>query len=264
MVKNKRYIYIIIFTLLLIIPHIIVHTYARIGILSETSIQFFIDTIIHKNIEYSQDYIRNHVPESSPRFQGHWLRLIKHYISLPLDGGYGSHKLALLAALILTSKDGGPILEMGCGYHSTNFLHQIAVNEQKRFVLSTDTDYEWILKFKTNMSSSLHQFRFINLISEWNGIGNDRSRWSIVLVDHKPGERRVLDIIRLVNMTDILIVHDTETNQYGYERGLFLYPYKYHYTYLSTGTDIASKSNATLLQNIKHLLELTISMKIPK
>ena len=212
------------------------------------------------NVQHSEDYIRNHVQEPSYQLNVHWLRLINHYIPLPLEIGYGSHKLALL----LTDKKGGPVMEMGCGYHSTVLLHQLGVDKQKRYVLSTDTDREWLLKFQNNISSSLQQFRFINRVSEWDSVGNDRSRWSIAFIDHKPDERRVVDIIRLINMTDLIIVHDSETASYRYEHGLKYYPYRYHYTYLPPAMDVASRTNARLLKNIIYLLEQTINLKVPK
>jgi hypothetical protein len=223
------------------------------------------DSIISKyNITFSQDFIRNDINDLEKLFRAHWFRIIKHYIPLPLESGLGSHKLALLAASILTAQHDKPVMEMGCGYYSTILLHRIIVNEQKRFLLSTDTDREWLLKFETNMSSSLHQFRHINQTSEWDNVGLDRPRWSIVFIDHKPGERRVIDIIRLANVSDIVIVHDTETSSYNYESGLAKYSYRYRYNYLPTHTDVLSKNNETLFRNIKYLLQLTIDMKLPK
>jgi hypothetical protein len=222
------------------------------------------DTVLNYTIKFSQDFIRKHSNTAEEQFDVHWFRIIKRYIQLPLENGFGSHKLALLAASILSAEHGGPVMEMGCGYHSTILLHQIVVVEQKRYLLSTDTDREWLSKFEANMSSTIHQFRHINQTSEWNHVGIDRPRWSIVFIDHKPGERRVIDIIRLANLSDIIIVHDTETSSYNYEEGLSKYPCRYRYTYLSTYTDVVSQNNETLFQNIIHLLELTIKMKLPK
>jgi hypothetical protein len=214
------------------------------------------------NIKFSQDYIRGYLNSLESQLDVHWLRVIKHYIKLPLENGYGSHKLALLAASVLT--DGGPVIEMGCGYHSTVLLHEILVKQQKRYLLSTDTDQEWLSKFQANMSSSMHPFRHIKTTPEWNTVGIDRPRWSFIFVDQKPGERRVIDIIRLENVSDIIIVHDTEASGYNYEPGLSRFPYRYRYNYLSTYTDVVSKHNGTLLKNIQHLLELTIKWKLPK
>lgn len=269
MVANRNCIYILIVTLVLIIVYAAFNVYDKNIRLPDTSITSFANKILNNDafntdIQISQDYIRNYFKASQNELSTHWLRIIKHYLPLPLETGYGSHKLALLAASILTGKDGGPVMEMGCGYHSTVILHQIVVVEQKRYLLSTDTDRAWLSKFEANMSSSIHHFRHINQVSEWDNVGVDRPRWSIVFIDHKPGERRVVDIIRLANVSDIVIVHDTETASYNYEKGLSQYPYRYHFTYLSTGTDVASKTNGTLFQSIKYLLELAITLNVPK
>jgi hypothetical protein len=216
------------------------------------------------DIKFSQDYIRDYFEVSKDILGVHWLRIIRHYAPIPFEDSYGSHKLVLLAASILTAEHGGPVIEMGCGHHSTVLLHQILVLEQKRYLLTTDTDREWLSKFEVNMSSPIHQFRHIQLTSEWDNVGIDRPRWSIVFVDHKPAERRVVDIIRLINVSDIVIVHDTGVPLYGYERGLSQYPYRYRYNHILPPTDVLSKNNGTLFQNIRNLLELTIDMKLPK
>ncbi|CAF0787838.1 unnamed protein product [Rotaria sordida] len=215
------------------------------------------------DIQSSQDYIKNTFNEIDKELSIHWLRIIKHYIRVPLDNRYGSHQLVLLATSILTS-GGGPVLELGCGYFSTILLHQIIVVEQKRYLLSTDTDLKWLSKFKANISSSLHEFRHIKTTKEWDHIGTNHPRWSVAFIDHKPGKRRVIDLIRLANVTDIVVLHDTGTAGYKYETGLIVYPYRYRYKYLSTNTDVLNKYNGTLFRNIRLLLELTIEMQIPK
>ncbi|CAF1309125.1 unnamed protein product [Adineta steineri] len=246
------------------ISYVSFNIYGKNIVLQKKFIELFTNTAVNNDTQLSEDYVRNYFNASNDNVGAHWLRIIKHYLSIPLDNGYGSHQPVLLAASILTGRHGGPILEMGCGYYSTLLLHEIAVKQQNRYLLSSDTDREWLRKFEANMSSSMHQFRHINNVSEWDTININHPRWSMILIDHKPGERRTTDIIRLVNVTDVIIVHDTETATYYYEAGLSLYPYRYHYTYLGTATDIASKSNGTLIQNIRYLLELTVSLKVPR
>lgn len=221
------------------------------------------DNTTKNDIPFSIDYFKKYV-QTEDELSIQWLDTIKRYIPFPLEDGYGSHKLVLLAASIVTGHDQSPVMEMGCGYHSTGLFHQIVVNEQKRFLLSTDTDRDWLEKFEANMTTSLHQFRHIAQTSDWDTVGIDRPRWSIIFVDHKPGDRRVVDIIRLANVTDIMIVHDTETEGYNYERGLAQFPYRYRFKYLKLHTDVVSKSNATLHQRIQRLLELTIKMNLPR
>ncbi|CAF4267637.1 unnamed protein product, partial [Rotaria sordida] len=64
------------------------------------------------DIQSSQDYIKNTFNEIDKELSIHWLRIIKHYIRVPLDNRYGSHQLVLLATSILTS-GGGPVLGLG-------------------------------------------------------------------------------------------------------------------------------------------------------
>ena len=215
------------------------------------------------DINFSQNFIRERLKDMDQSLADHWVRVIKEYIPLPLESGYGSHKPALLAAALLTPGQ-GPVMEMGCGFHSTVLLHRMVVVEQQRYLFSTDTDEEWLSKFKTNLTSANHQFRHIKRTKEWDQTGIDRPRWSFIFIDHKPGERRVVDLIRLANRSDIIILHDTETSSYNYEAGLVKYPYRYRYTYLGTHTDVVSLSNETLFRSIKKLLELTIELKLPK
>lgn len=222
-----------------------------------------VDKTINGSIQFSLNFIKNNFQVDEKDLYKHWFRIIEHYLQFPLDNLYGSHQPVLLATSILTF-DGGPVLELGCGYFSTVLLHRIIVVEQQRYLLSTDTDLEWLTKFQNNMSSSLHEFRHVKQTSDWNFIGTNRPRWTMALIDHKPGERRTTDLIRLANITDIVILHDTETTGYKYEPGLAYYPYQYRYKYLSTYTDVLSQKQRTLVWNIKHLLELTIDMKLPR
>ena len=271
MLNNGRFsptICLIVTTLCIFIVYFISNNYNTTKSFQNILIRSFIDNTSdnnksNNNIQFSVGYFQNYI-QADDDLRVRWLETIKRYTSLPLSSGYGSHKLVLLAASILTADDTKPVMEMGCGYHSTVLFHQIVVNEQKRFLLSTDTDRAWLSKFEANMSSPLHQFRHVAQTSEWDNIGVDRPRWSIVFIDHKPGERRVVDIIRLASVTDIMIVHDTETAGYHYEQGLSQFPYRYRFNYLSVFTDVLSKSNGTLHRRIQRLLELTTNMKLPK
>ena len=164
---------------------------------------------VNEDIQFSLNSIKNSFKDRNDELNIHWLRVIKNYLRFPLDNAYGSHQLLLLAASILTA-DGGPVMELGCGDFSTTLLHQIIVLEQKRYLLSTDTDLQWLSKFEANMSSSLHEFRHVKEASDWDHIGTSRQRWSITLIDHKPGNRRTTDLIRVANISDIVILHDTE------------------------------------------------------
>jgi hypothetical protein len=156
---------------------------------------------------------------------------------------YGTHMTPLIAAVMNTR---GPIFEMGCGDYSTPILHAICL-AQKRYVLSTDTSKEWLNLFR-DMESEIHRFEYVPVYSDdwqqnprpemWDGVGNQK--WSVVFIDHRPGERRKFDILRFENDAEIIVVHDTETSSYGYEPILDRFRYRYNYIRYAVRTTLVS------------------------
>lgn len=163
--------------------------------------------------------------------------LAKRFLENP---DYGTHMAPLFTAVMRTD---GPILEMGAGDYSTPLLHALC-SEKKRFLLTVETDQKWIDNF-IDLKNFWHDFIYVSPYGEdsnlptWDSVGNDQ-RWSIVLIDHRPGERRVRDIERLRNNTDIFVVHDTQQPSYNYEPLLSTFRYKYVYERYSTQTMLAS------------------------
>jgi hypothetical protein len=49
-------------------------------------------------------------------------------------------------------------------------------------------------------------------IVDWN------KHWSIAFVDHAPGERRIVDILRLKDKVDVILYHDSEEPSYGWKQ----------------------------------------------
>jgi hypothetical protein len=160
------------------------------------------------------------------------------------DPTYGTHMAPLLTVVARTN---GPILEMGCGDYSTPLLHALCAPTQ-RFLLSTDTDKRWLSLF-LDLRTQWHQFDYIPVYEDdwsrnpkpelWDRIGTDR-HWSVIFIDHRPGERRVVDIVRLRNYTDIFVVHDSQQPTYGYDRVLATFKYRYVYERYATQTTIVS------------------------
>ena len=163
---------------------------------------------------------------------------------VPGDSRYGTHMIPLITVVVNTS---GPILELGCGDFSTPLLHALC-SKTKRYILSTETSYSW-LKLFMDLQTDWHEFLHVSVYEDdwqlnprpelWDNIGNQK-HWSVVLVDHRPGERRVIDIMRLRKNTDIFVVHDTEQLSYGYESVLKSFKYRYIYDRYQTQTTIVS------------------------
>lgn len=160
------------------------------------------------------------------------------------DPNYGTHMIPLTVAVLNTS---GPVLELGCGDYSTPLLHALCANES-RTLISADTDKKWLSLFK-DLESKWHRFVYVPVYQDdweknpnpqkWSDIGND-THWSVVLIDHRPGERRIVDIIRLRDHVDVFVVHDTQQPTYGYDAVFKTFKYKYTYMRYATTTTLLS------------------------
>lgn len=157
---------------------------------------------------------------------------------------YGTHMVPLMTAVVHTQ---GPILEMGSGDFSTPLLHAIC-SVNKRFILTTDTDKNWLSLFN-DLACSWHNFIYVPVYEDdqnlnpkpilWDEIGGDR-HWGVVFIDHRPGERRAIDIQRLRKNADIIVVHDTEYAGYNYEPVLSTFKYRFSYERYQTQTTLVS------------------------
>lgn len=162
------------------------------------------------------------------------------------DPEYGTHMAPLITAVINTT---GPVFELGCGDYSTPLLHSICT-KQRRFLLSTDTSKEWIRLF-IDMKNEKHHFVYVPVYKDdwaldpapnmWDNIGNDKE-WGVVFIDHRPGDRRKEDIVRLGDKAKIIVVHDTEQLAYGYEPILNRFKYRYDYKRYNVYTTLVSNS----------------------
>jgi hypothetical protein len=160
------------------------------------------------------------------------------------DPEYGTHMEPLLTVAAHTS---GPILELGCGDYSTPLLHALCKKEQRKLV-SVDTDKKWLSYF-LDLERAWHTFLYVPVYEDdwsvnpkpylWDYVGKN-VQWSVVLIDHRPGERRVEDIARLRPETDIFVVHDTNQPTYNYEQLLSTFRYKYVYRRYSIQTTVVS------------------------
>jgi len=157
---------------------------------------------------------------------------------------YGSHIPILIKVLQLSE---GPVLELGSGVFSTPILHWLCL-EAKRLLMTYENDmehFEMNKVFETNE----HQIKFVN---NWDDAKIEDTHWGVVFVDHGPGERRVVEIARLAQKADYIIVHDTEPDhdsQYSYIDHAFpLFKYRYNYK--------RRRPYTTVLSNFKDLTNL--------
>lgn len=161
-------------------------------------------------------------------------------------------RLPVLMGAVSCTK--GPILELGCGNYSTPILHEVA-EKSLRYVLTLDCDQEWMSRF-TGMRSAYHSLVCVGMTDGFKKTGvsvkedfdvwqnctliDNEPMWSVVLVDHRPGERRKDEIVRLKDRAYYIVVHDSQEPGYGYEPVLSQFKYRYDYKRYDTWTTVVS------------------------
>jgi hypothetical protein len=153
---------------------------------------------------------------------------------------WGSHLPVLMKVASLTT---GDILELGAGFFSTPYLFWIC-KEQKRKFVSYENEYEWFKqiwrwknpkgsKVTTDKLSVISPDKLLeyHFVSSWDMADIDKE-WDVVLVDHSPSQRRIVEIKKLANLAKYIVVHDTQrdTKFCDYPQIYSLFKYRYDYS----------------------------------
>ena len=156
----------------------------------------------------------------------------------------GTHMSMFLTAVMYT---GGPILELGAGDYSTPLLHAVC-SRDKRYLVTADTSMNLLSNF-IDLQRSWHAFHYVPVYEDdwasnpkpdrWDHVGGETD-WSVVIINHRPGERRVKDIERLRPHTEIFVIHDTQERGYGYDSILGSFKYGYRDERYATQTIMVS------------------------
>jgi len=162
--------------------------------------------------------------------------------SRDLKPSEGSHIPVLVKVMEISE---GPILELGTGLNSTPVFHWLA-NATKRRVDS----YESIPMFHRIAWNYQNDYHKVHLIEDWDTLELDK-HWGIIFIDHSPGVRRNVELSRVTQCADYVIVHDSEPKSdwhYNFARWFELYKYRFDYT--------KAYPNTSVLSNFKDLKEL--------
>lgn len=146
----------------------------------------------------------------------------------------GTHIPMLIKVFDLTE---GDVLELGLGYFSTTLLRWLC-QMAGRTLYSYETSNFWHQKAIARPVP----FHKVFKINNWDEAEIER-HWSMVLVDQAPDERRWVDIKRLANLAEYIVIHDsnlTDVKHYGYEKIWPLFKYRYDYTKLNPNTTVVS------------------------
>lgn len=159
--------------------------------------------------------------------------LVKNY-----PAKFSTHLAALIQLIPLVDKD---IVELGTGIYSTPFLHWARYGREDCHVYSYENNPEYI-DFAMQFNYANHH---VELIDDWDSVFLEKP-WSIALIDHAPSERRVIDIMRLADWADYIVVHDTRWKQekhYGYKKVLSNFKYRKEYPTMTTWTTVVGNKD---------------------
>lgn len=141
----------------------------------------------------------------------------------------------------------GDVLEIGTGYFSTLLLHWLA-EMTKRHVYSYENRFGWYTRAR-RMESTYHHIIYC---PSWDEAPFEDKHWGLVFVDHGPDNRRPVEIERLKDKTDYMVIHDTDIERdemYGYSKVLPKFKYRYDYKKIWPYTSVVS--NFKKLDNIE-------------
>jgi predicted O-methyltransferase YrrM len=143
---------------------------------------------------------------------------------------YATHIPLLAAALAAAGP--GPVLELGAGTFSTPMLRAICA-ATGRWLMTVESNPEWFKKFYGYRSQGHAMLQM--------GLEQDLAqRWAVVFVDNAPAAQRVIDIERLRESCELMVVHDTEEPVYGYEPAFVKFKYRVDYRRMRPWTSILS------------------------
>ena len=153
---------------------------------------------------------------------------------------WSSHIPTLIRAIESTT---GPVLELGTGISSTPLLHMLCFDQDRKLV-SYDSDEKYInlfRKFRTKEHEVIHVINWDEIEAKIMSM-----HWGVVFVDHKPAEQRIVEIKKLANNADLIVIHDSQDPAYHYEEIYPLFKYRFDYT--------KSVTRTTVLSNVKEFI----------
>lgn len=123
---------------------------------------------------------------------------------------YATHQRLLVKYMMQTA---GPVTELGAGNYSTPILHEIAA-AQGRHLTTVDNNPDWLNRFKI-FEWERHT---LTLLQSWDEFHPEPC--GLAFVDHAdpPTHPRWLQVQKLLPVAEVIVIHDTEDDQYGYAK----------------------------------------------
>lgn len=138
-------------------------------------------------------------------------------------------------------KSEGPVLEMGTGYFSTLYLDWLCSMTGRKLVsYENNKKFPYWEQRALKYQSSYHE---VNIIDDWDKADIDNTHWGLAFIDHAPKGRRRIDVARLKDNADYIVMHDTEPGAdkfYKYRKIWNLFKYRYNYKKIEPWTSVVS------------------------
>lgn len=155
---------------------------------------------------------------------------------------YSSFLPVLMKVVEITK---GDILELGPGVFSTPYLHWMGKRMGRKIVTIENNEmwFNFCRKYYAFGHKDAVGHRFI-FAKEWDDIEKYiKKEWDIVLIDHSPSERRIVEIEKLANLAKYIVIHDADPEQernYHYSKIFPLFKYRYDFREVEPATTILS------------------------
>lgn len=138
------------------------------------------------------------------------------------------------------NRSSGDVLELGTGVFSTPVLHWMCETKKRR-LLTIENDKKWLRFCRQYYRTEYHKFLYVE---NWDQCKNAiNKKWDVVLVDHSPSERRIIEIRQLANLAKYIVAHDSEPSkdkQYHYSTIYPLFKYRFNFDELDHNTVLLS------------------------
>lgn len=157
---------------------------------------------------------------------------------MKMTQAWTTHMPTLIKVMQMTH---GPVMELGAGLFSTPLLHWLCYENNRKLV--TYEEKERYAKFAKSFNSENH---LVFHVADYDEIDTE-THWSVVLVDHSD-TRRAKDILRLKDKANYIIIHDTHSRAYGYNKIWKHFKYIYHWKFAKPWTSVVSNFNS--LENL--------------
>ncbi len=145
-----------------------------------------------------------------------------------------THIPLLVRAFVLSE---GDVLEVGTGYFSTAILRWLC-EMSGRTLYSYEQSPGWYERAMRKPAP----FHKVFKVESYDEVDVNR-HWGLVLIDHAPTRRRHVEIQRLANQADYIVIHDTNPEWdrgYRYSKIWDLFKYRYDFTKYNPHTSVVS------------------------